>query len=136
MNAFYIMITRSYISSSIPEELVEASRIDGASEVGIFARVVVPLSKPIVVTLVLFIGIAYWNDWLNGMYYLTDAKYFSIQNILNKMLNNVNFLATNSSVAQQAGNVSIPSITIRMAIAMVGILPIIVVYPFLPMAGQ
>lgn len=131
MNAFYIMITRSYISSSIPEELVEASRIDGAGEVGIFARVVVPLSKPIVVTLVLFIGIAYWNDWLNGMYYLTDAKYFSIQNILNKMLNNVNFLATNSSVAQQAGNVSVPSITIRMAIAMVGILPIIVVYPFL-----
>ena len=76
MNAFYIMSTRSYISSSIPEELVEASRIDGASEVGIFARAVVPLSKPIVVTLVLFIGIAYWNDWLNGMYYLTDAKYF------------------------------------------------------------
>lgn len=131
MNAFYIMITRSYISSSIPEELVEASRIDGASEVGIFAKVVVPLSKPIVVTLVLFIGIAYWNDWLNGMYYLTEAKYFSIQNILNKMLNNVNFLATNSSVAQQAGNVSVPSITIRMAIAMVGILPIIIVYPFL-----
>lgn len=131
MNAFYIMITRSYISSSIPEELIEASRIDGASEIGTFARVVVPLSKPIVVTLVLFIGIAYWNDWLNGMYYLTEAKYFSIQNILNKMLNNVNFLAANSAVAQQAGNVSVPSITIRMAIAMVGILPIIVVYPFL-----
>lgn len=131
LNAFYIMITRSYISSSIPEELIEAGRIDGASEIGNFVRVVIPLSKPIIVTLVLFIGIAYWNDWLNGMYYLTEAKYFSIQNILNKMLNNVNFLATNSSIAQQAGNVSVPSITIRMAIAMVGILPIIIVYPFL-----
>ena len=81
--------------------------------------------------LVLFIGIGYWNDWLNGMYYLTEPKYFSIQNLLNKMLNNVNFLATNSTVASQAGNVSIPSITIRMAIAMVGILPIIIIYPFL-----
>ena len=62
---------------------------------------------------------------------MTEPKYFSIQNLLNKMLNNVNFLATNSTVAAQAGNVSIPSITIRMAIAMVGILPIIIIYPFL-----
>ena len=131
LNAFYIMITRSYIQSNIPEELVEACRIDGASETKIFWKMVLPLSKPIFVTLVLFIGIGYWNDWLNGMYYLTEPKYFSIQNLLNKMLNNVNFLATNSTVASQAGNVSIPSITIRMAIAMVGILPIIIIYPFL-----
>lgn len=131
MSAFYIMITRSYISSSVPEELIEAGRIDGAGEISTFVNIVVPLSKPILATLVLFIGIAYWNDWLNGMYYLTEAKYFSIQNILNKMLSNVNFLASNSTVAQQAGNVSIPSITIRMAIAMVGILPIIIIYPFL-----
>lgn len=131
LNAFYTMITRSYIQSNIPEELVEACRIDGASETSIFWRMVFPLSKPIFVTLVLFIGIGYWNDWLNGMYYLTEAKYFSIQNVLNKMLNNVNFLATNSTIASQAGNISMPSITIRMAIAMVGILPIIIVYPFL-----
>ena len=131
MNAFYIMITRSYISSNIPDELVEACRIDGASETKIFWEMVIPLSKPIVVTLILFIGIGYWNDWLNGMYYLTDPTYFSIQNLLNKMLSNVNFLASNSTIASQAGNVSVPSVTIRMAIAMIGILPIIVIYPFL-----
>lgn len=131
MNAFNVLITRSYITLNIPDELVEACRIDGASELKIFYGIVVPLSKPIIVTLVLFIGIGYWNDWLNGMYYLTDAKYFSIQNLLNKMLNNVRFLASNSSVAAQAGNIKIPSVTIRMAIAIVGILPIVIIYPVL-----
>lgn len=108
LNAFYIMITRSYIQSNIPEELVEACRIDGASETKIFWKMVLPLSKPIFVTLVLFIGIGYWNDWLNGMYYLTEPKYFSIQNLLNKMLNNVNFLATNSTVASQGRKCQYP----------------------------
>lgn len=133
VSAFYTMIARSYISSNIPEALIEASRIDGAGEFRAFRTIVIPLSKPIVVTLVIFIGLGYWNDWLNGMYYLTNPKLFSIQNILNKILNNVNFLASNSNVASQTGASSqlIPSITVRMAIAIVGIIPIMVIYPIL-----
>lgn len=133
VSGFYTMITRSFINSNIPEELIEASRIDGAGEFKAFRTIVVPLSKPIVVTLVIFIGLGYWNDWLNGMYYLTNTKLFSIQNILNRILSNVNFLASNSNVAAQAGASAqlIPSITVRMAIAIVGIIPVMVIYPFL-----
>lgn len=132
-NAFYILITRTYISGNIPESMLEASRIDGAGEFRIFIVIVVPLSKAIIATITIFIGLGYWNDWLNGMYYLTDAKLFSIQTLLNKMLNNVNFLARNSAIAAQAGSavLKLPSITIRMAIAIVGILPIMIIYPFM-----
>ena len=60
-NAFYIIMVRNYFSSNIPEELLEAARIDGCSEVGIFTRIVFPLSKPIIATVGLMVGVAYWN---------------------------------------------------------------------------
>lgn len=64
-NAFYIIMVRNYFASNIPEELLEAARIDGCSEAGIFTRVVFPLSKPIIATVGLMVGVAYWNDWQN-----------------------------------------------------------------------
>jgi putative aldouronate transport system permease protein len=64
------MMIKNYFQSSIPEELLEAARIDGASEMKIFLKIVIPLSKPILATVALIVGLAYWNDWQNGLYYL------------------------------------------------------------------
>ncbi|MNN89846.1 hypothetical protein D3C81_2077180 [compost metagenome] len=74
------------------------------------------------------IGINYWNDWTNGLYYLTNQNLFSLQNVLNRILSNIQFLAS-SNVSSKV-NTELPSTSIRMAIAVVGMVPILVLYPF------
>lgn len=132
MNAFYVIMMRSFFSSSIPDSLIEAAKLDGASEMKILGRVILPLSKPMVVTLVLMVGLGYWNDWMNGLYYVTEQKLFTIQMILNNMINNIEFLTRNASMlGTAASNMKIPQVGIRMGIAVVAVLPILVIYPFL-----
>ena len=99
-----------------------------------FTKVVLPLSKPIVATIGLFAGIAYWNDWMNGYIYLTKrTDLYSVQNLLNRMMQNIQYLSQNSARVQDAGVglASIPSASVRMAMATVGVLPILVTYPFI-----
>lgn len=72
MNAFNVILIRNYFLNSIPASLQEAARIDGASEFKIFVSIVLPLSKPIIATVGLMTALAYWNDWMNGLYYLTE----------------------------------------------------------------
>lgn len=132
MNAFYVIMMRTFFSSSIPESLIEAAKLDGSSEFGLLAKVVVPLSKPMIVTLVLMVGLGYWNDWLNGMYYVSDQSLFTIQLILNNMINNIQFLSRNASLfGADVAAVRMPAVGIRMAIAVVAVLPVMVIYPFL-----
>ena len=134
MNGFNVMLMKSYFCSSIPTEILDAAYIDGASEYKTFSSVVLPLSKPIVATIGLFAGIAYWNDWMNGYIYLTKrTDLYSVQNLLNRMMQNIQYLSQNSSRVQDAGVglASIPSVSVRMAMATVGVLPILVSYPFI-----
>lgn len=134
MNAFNVLLVRSYFVTGVPTEILEAARIDGASEFTTFRRVAAPMAKPIIATVALFVGIMYWNDWNNGYIYLTTrTDLFSIQNLLNRMIQNIQFLSSNSSSVSnvQEGLAQIPSATVRMAIAVTGILPIVVVYPFI-----
>lgn len=128
MNAFNIILVKNYFTYSLPQELFESARMDGAGEFKVLRTIVLPLSKPILATVGLMIAIAYWNDWQNGLYYLNDTKLYSIQNILNAINTSVQFLASNS--VSGANMADIPSTTVRMAIAVVGIIPIIVAYPF------
>lgn len=131
MGAFYVIMMRTNLSQNIPEEVLEAARIDGAGEWKILIRIVVPMSLPIIATLVLLVGLAYWNDWTNGLYYLTKTKYYTIQVLLNAMLQDLQVLLTSSFSA--AGNVdvsSMPSTSIKMAIAVVGAIPVLCIYPF------
>ena len=74
MNAFNVVIMRSYFANNIPYEIVEACKVDGAGEMQIFRKVVIPLSTSIIATVGLLVGIAYWNDWFNGMTYVTEIS--------------------------------------------------------------
>lgn len=132
MNAFNVILARTYIQSSIPVALSEAAQIDGASEFRIFGQVILPLCKPIIATVGLFIGLGYWNDWTNGLYYVTDSNLFSIQQLLNNMIKNIEFLSknANSNINLSSIGGGIPQETVRMAIAIVGFLPILIVFPF------
>lgn len=132
-NGFWILLMKSYFVTGVPGEILEAAYIDGASEMQTFLKVAMPLAKPIVATIGLFSGIAYWNDWMNGYVYLNKrTDLYSIQNLLNRMLQNVQYLTQNSGniVNADQGLASIPSVSIRMAIAIVGLIPILIAYPF------
>lgn len=131
MNAFYVIMMRSYFNANIPDAIVEAARIDGAGEYRILFSIIIPLSVPMVSTLALMVGLGYWNDWLNGLYYITNTKLFSIQNVLNKMISDVQFLKSSASTVSASVDTSkLPSVGIRMAIAVIGVLPVLAVYPF------
>ncbi len=130
LSGFLVMLVRNYFENSIPRDLYESARIDGASEIKTFFHVALPLSTPILATVGLMMGIAYWNDWQNGLYYLSDKgkDLYTIQNILNNINENIAFLATNATTGVNLSD--LPTATVRMAIAVVGVLPIMIVYPF------
>lgn len=132
LNAYWVMIMRTFFQNSIPKAVIESAQIDGASELRIFWGIILPMGKPIIATVCLFAGITYWNDWYNGMIYITESDLFSIQQLLNRMLSDIQFLQSNAAMTGAADYISkIPGTTVRMAIAVVGILPILVVYPFM-----
>ena len=128
VKAFFVILARSYFQTNLPTEIQESARIDGAGEVQIFVQIAVPLAKPIISTLLLFIGLSYWNDWNNGLIYLTDNNLYSIQNVLNEMIKSIQFLSQN---AASVSAVALPSNGVRMAIAVVATVPVLVAYPFL-----
>ena len=130
MNGFTVILVKNYFENSIPRELLEAAEVDGANHFHIVFRLVMPLAKPILATVGLLTGVSYWNDWTNGLYYITDEKLYSIQQLLNKMNENIQFMANNASTLGTINMGTLPSATVRMAIAVVAILPIIIIYPF------
>jgi len=130
-NGFLIMVACNYFRSNVPMEVTDAARIDGAGEFRIFFSIVIPFSQPILAALGMMQGIGYWNDWRNGLYYITDTRLFSIQNLLNRMLQEITFLSTTDTSNFSADYfVNLPSTSVRMAIAVVAALPILMIYPF------
>lgn len=131
VSAFYVIMMRTYFTTNIPDAVIEAARIDGAGEFRILFQVVLPMSLPMMATMALLIGLGYWNDWKNGLYYLTDQNLFSIQNMLNQMLKDVQFLKSGADSSAAADLMqSMPAVGIKMSIAVVGALPVMVAYPF------
>lgn len=129
-NAFHIMITRTYFANNIPKEILESARIDGMTEFGIFFKIVLPLSTPIIATIGFMKALMYWNDWKNSLYFITDKEYVGIQALLNNMLTNVQYLSQSADASSMALETNIPTLGIRMAVAVVGMIPMAVLYPF------
>ncbi|PXV85380.1 putative aldouronate transport system permease protein [Lachnotalea glycerini] len=135
LSANNVLMIRSYFMTSIPDALFEAAKIDGAGHVKIFSTIVLPLGKPILVTMGLFSGLAYWNDWTNGLYYLSGnqgQKLYGIQNLLNQMITDIQYLASGKVAGNIGAEVAkLPTTSIRMAIAFIAMLPLFIIYPFL-----
>ena len=131
VSAWNVMMIRTYFTTSIPDSLYEAAEIDGATQFEVFKSVVIPLGKPILVTMGTFAGLTYWNDWTNGLYYLVKRKdFYNVQNLLNQMVSNIQYLATSSNSNVTSAAATIPSTAIQMAIAFIAILPIMLIFPF------
>ena len=85
-----------------------------------------------IATVGLFTGLAYWNDWINGLYYINDPSLYSIQNLLIRLMNNIQYLNSGAAAGVVSGGTStLPSTSVRMAIAVVGVIPVVIAYPFL-----
>ncbi|GIO33509.1 MULTISPECIES: carbohydrate ABC transporter permease [Paenibacillus] len=131
VSAFFVILIRTFFTMNIPNEVIESAYMDGASEFKIFARIVLPLSTPVLGAVGLFQLINYWNDWFNGLIYITDSKLYSIQVLLNTILLNAQYLASNTNfVEDMVAADDIPNHGLKMAIAAIGVIPILVTYPF------
>ncbi|QHT59784.1 carbohydrate ABC transporter permease [Paenibacillus lycopersici] len=130
---FNVLIMRTFFSNTIPGSLIEAAKIDGAGEVRIFAQIILPLSTPVMATIGLFQTLTYWNDWFTSSVFISNNHLVSLQYLMYKVINNIQYLNSGRVDASVAGKVAatIPTETVRMAMAIVGIGPIILVYPFL-----
>ena len=130
VNAFYVTIARSFFQSNIPEEVIEAARIDGAGEISTLFKIVLPMALPILATLGLMIGLGYWNNWTNGLYYITDQKLFSIKQLLTEMVRNMQALQSGQFTQAMDQAANLPSTAIKMATAVLGVIPVMIAYPF------
>ncbi|MCI8979051.1 MAG: carbohydrate ABC transporter permease [Clostridia bacterium] len=133
VNAFHVIVIRTFFQG-LPSALMESAKIDGASELQTFFKIVLPLSKPVIATISLLTLLARWNDWNTALIYIKSTKLYSLQYLLQKILREAEFvknMAESSPVAGIDFNASnLPSITIRFAMCMVAAGPMLVVFPF------
>lgn len=129
VSAYNLIIIRTNYKS-LPEELIEAAKLDGASEIFICFRIVMPLCKPVLASIAFLFFVGKWNDWMTAMLYIDEPDMYSLQYLLQKILNNMKFM---KNLAQQgAVNMSqmeIPSESFRYAMAIVSAGPVLVVFP-------
>lgn len=129
INVFNLIIAINFIKNNIPEELYEAAAIDGCSHIKFFTRIVLPLSKTIIVVLVLYYGVAHWNEFMNGMIYLRDEGLYPLQLTLRNILlqNQASGLGDVDSIIEQQKAAEL----IKYGAIIVSTLPVLVIYPFL-----
>lgn len=133
VSSFNVVICRTFFKTTVPEELIESARMDGATQFKIFFQIVLPISKPVIATIGLFLCFAYWNDWYQSMLYIDDQSLYSLQALLNAIMTNIQVLAQNAATmgASMADTVAnMPKEAARMAIVVIIVLPIACAYPF------
>lgn len=116
---------------SIPESLEEAALLDGATQIQIILRVVLPLSLPSIATIGMFYGVGYWNSWFPGAIYITDSKLQPIQNVMRTIVESATAGGADMDVSFDAVGVIPPSAALKSATIIVSTVPILVVYPFI-----
>jgi len=130
---FYIIILRTFFTTTVPDSLIESGKIDGASQLRIFFQIVLPISLPAIATIGLFLSFAYWNDWWLSMMYITNEKMYSLQYLLISIDRNIDAIikiAAQQGISTAELMQNIPQDGLKMAIVIVAVLPIACSYPF------
>lgn len=130
MTPFLIILMRSFISSAVPDEVIESSKIDGANDFRIYYRIVIPLAIPGLATIGLFLSLHYWNDWFSSAMYINDTMKYQLQFYLYNIINTSSFLTSIGAGAGVVLSEGIPSETMKMSMAIVVTGPILFLYPF------
>ena len=129
VNVFYLIIMKNFMRS-IPGALIESAKIDGAGEYYIFLRIVLPLAKPALASIGMFIALNYWNDWRNGMLFMQDETMYPLQYYLYRLLSSLDFLKSAAASTIDLGDQVFPSESFKLAMTVVATGPIILLYPF------
>ena len=129
ISPWYTFMMRTFFSG-IPGEIIESSTIDGASEYKIFFGMILPLSKPVLATVALFMFLGQWNNWYTALIYITRQELYSLQYLLQSIMENINMLKQNPQMASMMEKSDIPSETVQMAMAVVVAGPALVIFPF------
>ena len=128
-----VVILRTYIANSIPEELMEAAKIDGAGEYRTFFQITFPLLKPSLAAVGFMMATMYWNEWQNALLYITSDKKKPLQLLLVSIQKSIEFLLNNTNVpssVKAAMGGTIPQYSSTMATVLIVVGPIVIVYPF------
>lgn len=129
LNPFFILVLKGFMDK-VPFEVVESAKIDGASELRIYSRIVLPLSLPALATVGLFVSFAYWNDWWNGLLFIEDPKLVPLQLLLVRIMNTMEFLSNNVFNVNVDVNMSkFPNLSARMAMAVLVAGPMMFIFP-------
>lgn len=131
VSVFNVIVTRTYFESSIPNELYEAAKIDGCSNIKTFLKIALPLSKPIIAVMVIFAMVAYWNDWFTALIYMGDKSKYPLQLALRQILIQSQASA-NAMSGMNGGYAEANRITelIKFSSMVVGAVPMLIAYPF------
>ena len=132
VSSFNVTIARTFFRTTVPDSIIESAKIDGASQWRVFCQIVLPISKPVLATLALFLAFGYWNDWYQSLLYIGKDELESLQAILISMQNNLAYLTKNPTAAMSIADLknSMPEESVRMAIAFIVAVPIACIYPF------
>lgn len=131
ISAWNVIVLRSFFQGSVPFEIIESGKLDGAGEFKIFFKLIMPISLPGIATIALFIMIDKWNDWLGPMLYITDSKLYTLSFLLQNMMNNIQEMINNAAESGASAQMAdLPTEGARMALCMVAIGPLLVAYPF------
>ncbi len=130
LNTFYVIITKNFIDN-LPESLIESARLDGANEWTVLFKIVLPLSKPILATTVLFYAVDRWNEWYNSMVFLTTPTKFTLQLVLRNIVINSEMQGAAATSGAVSASGAVFTMGIKMCAVIMTMLPIMCVYPFL-----
>lgn len=133
VSSFYIIIFRTFFKTTIPDSIIESATMDGAGQMRIFWSIVVPISKPALATIGLFLTFAYWNDWFNALLFIDSPELVPIQALLMRIEKNIEFLQQNVHMAGSSASeiiARVPKESVKMAIVVLTALPIACSYPF------
>ena len=129
VSTWNVFLMRSFMNDT-PYELIEAAKIDGSGEFRLFFQIVVPIAKPALATIGLFIAFAYWNDWYTCFLYINHNELTTLQYYLYRVMAEASFLATNTMANTMMSQQNLPATTVRMAMCMLAAGPMLVVFPF------
>lgn len=130
LNTFFIFIAISFLDD-IPAGLKESAKIDGASEMKIFRSIILPISLPLMVTILLFSAVGQWNAWFDSAFYVTNKQIRTLGYLLMEAINQANTPTNAVSAAQAASNSMVDPLAVRVTAMMISVIPILFSYPFL-----
>ena len=130
INVWYLFILRAFIQE-IHESIIESAYMDGANEFRIFFAIIVPLAKPAMATIGLFVFLNYWNEWMTALIYIDNPKLYPLQYLLQKILQDLDMILQNmDKMPQLSGLAKVPSESVRMALAVIAMGPVLLILPF------